>query len=58
VLFIRIPVLDIATKARQPGEVAAMARDCIATWLGVDAGAFDVAVEPQRKTPTAPLQLA
>jgi hypothetical protein len=46
VVFIRIPELDIANPARQPGEVAAMARDCIATWLGVDAGAFDGEVEP------------
>ncbi len=43
-LFIRIPELEIGTQARQQGEAAAMARDCIARWLGVDANAFDVEI--------------
>lgn len=45
VLLVRIPELDIATQARQPGEISAMARDCIATWLGVDPDTFDVEIE-------------
>jgi hypothetical protein len=43
--FIRIPELDIATQARHRGEIVSMARDCIATWLGVDTESFEV--EPQ-----------
>lgn len=44
-LFVRIPELDIGTQARQPSEVAGMARDCIATWLGIDPDTFDVVIE-------------
>jgi len=44
-LLVRIPELDIATQARQPGDVAGMACDCIATWLGVELGTFDVVIE-------------
>lgn len=43
-LLVRIPALGIATEARQQGDVAAMARDCIATWLGVETNAFDVEI--------------
>ena len=43
-LLVRVPELGIATQARQHSEVAAMARDCIATWLDVDANAFDVEI--------------
>lgn len=43
--LVRIPELDISTQARHRGEVASMARDCIATWLGAPEGAFDVEVE-------------
>lgn len=39
---ISIPELDIATRARHRGEVSSMARDCIATWLGVDGESFDI----------------
>lgn len=42
ILFIRIPELDIATQGPNPTEVADMARDCVATWLGVDAESFDI----------------
>jgi hypothetical protein len=44
-IFIRIPELDIATQARSRGEVAAMARDCIATWLDVPLDSFDLEIE-------------
>jgi hypothetical protein len=44
VLLVRIPELDITTEARQPGEVSAMARECIASWLGVDPDAVDVEI--------------
>ena len=47
ILFIRIPELDIATQGRSSNEVADMARDCIATWLGVDADSFDVELGDQ-----------
>ncbi len=43
--FIRIPELDIATQARHRGEVASMARACIATWLSAEDGSFDVDVD-------------
>jgi len=43
--LIRIPELDIATQARHRGEVSSMARDCIATWLGVDGQAFDIELD-------------
>jgi hypothetical protein len=40
--FIGIPELDIATQARHRGEVPSRARECIATWLGVDGESFDI----------------
>lgn len=43
--FIRIPELDIATQARHRGEVASMARDCIATWLSAEGDSFDIEVD-------------
>jgi len=44
-VLIRIPELDIATQARHRGEVSSMARDCIATWLGVDRESFDIELD-------------
>jgi hypothetical protein len=45
ILVIRISELDIATQARGAGDVAASARDCIATWLAVAADAFDIEIQ-------------
>jgi hypothetical protein len=44
-IFIRIPELEIVTQARNRSDVAAMARDCIATWLDVPPDSFDLEVE-------------
>jgi len=49
-ILIRVPELEIVTQARHRREVAAMARDLIATWLGVPSDAFDVEIEDVRAT--------
>ncbi len=53
-IFLRVPELGCATEARHWHQVEWMARDLIATWLGVPPGSFEVEVVEASPEPPAP----